>query len=311
MKKYIVIIPLLLSLLTIFCGNKQPNVTVSPAPTTDLWNAASATDFITGNILNSAVAYGHFTAVSTIPATNDFITKDYAPYYVCINQSNSYYTALPYGTSFVTKQSLTSSGTILSNSGTLYYVYNDGWGATGGWTSSSAACTHSGAATASIRWSGTFGNGTHIYADPCAQQSVNWINGGGGDNFFYIGGYWFNLSSSGIVSNYTVCSGSLTNVYLHASGTIGSGSITVTVNSYSDAGNSSSINIANASGGNISVGVYFEDAYGNGWTVNGTINNGSNSCTITSGLSGSAYPPILFYCTGTATTSTTQNYIAN
>lgn len=300
----------LLPLLAIFCSNKQstPTVVTQPVPT-DLWNAASATDFITGNILNSAVAYGHFTAATTIPATNDFITKDYAPYYICMDQSNSYYTSLPYATSFVTKQSLTSSGSALANSGTLYYYASDGWGATGGWSNSTDACAHSSANTASIRWSGTFGNGTHLYADPCGQTSINWIGSGGAwGNYFYIAGYWFNLSTSGIVSNYTACGGSLTNVYVHASGTIGAGSITVTAASYSNVGNTTGINVNTS----LSVSVYFEDAYGNGWTVNGTISSGTASTAIISGLSGSAYPPVLFYVNGTSpTTSSTQNYIAN
>ena len=306
MKK--ILIPIFtICLLACFCGNKQPVVTASPAPT-DLWNALNPTDFVTDNVLASAVAYGHFTATSTIPSDNNFVTKASAPTLVCINQSNSYYTALPYSTTFVTKQSLTSSGTAQANSGTLYYLSNDGWGYTWGWASSTAACTHSGAQTATIYWNGTFANGITLYGDVCGTTALAYGSGGGGTgNYFFIAGQYFSIDGSNHVSGLTNCSSGLTDVYVHVSAfTPGSQSTTVTT--YSDAGNTTTVNVDT----NVTVTVYYEDLYGNTWTTTGVISSGTHTVTFNSGLSGSYYPPNSAYVSTTSpTTSSTQNYIPN
>jgi len=307
MKKYILIVPILFSLLAIFCGNKQPIVTAPPAPT-DYWSSTTSTSFFNHHKLKWAAANGYFTAISSIPDDSNFVTKVELPTLVCIDQTNSYYTALPYSSSFVEKRGATSSGTAQTHSGTLYFLSNDGWGYSWGWASSTAACTHSGSQTATIYWNGTFANGITLYGDVCGTTALAYGSGGGGTgNYFFIAGQYFSIDGSNHVSGLTNCSGGLTDVYVHVSAfTPGSQSTTVTT--YSDAGNTTTVNTDT----NVTVTVYFEDLYGNTWTATGVISSGTHTVTFNSGLSGSGYPPNSAYVSTTSpTSSSTQNYIPN
>jgi hypothetical protein len=112
MKKMILSLTLALSVFVIFCGSKQPNV--APKQTTDLWAALGATDYVTDAVLANAVSNGYFTAIATIPSDNTFVTKAGLASLICNDQTNTYYTALPYSTTFVTKQSVTSPDSNLS-----------------------------------------------------------------------------------------------------------------------------------------------------------------------------------------------------
>lgn len=308
MRKVLTSLTLCLSLLVVFCGNKTN--TPIKVVYSDSFAALNPTDFVTNNVLRSAVYHGDFTAIGTIPSNNDFVTKSSAASLICIDQSNSYYVALPYSTTFVTKQSLTSSGSALTNSGTLYYLNSDGFGYTWGWSSSSDACTHSGASTETFYYSGTFGNGTTIYGDICGTQPIKYGSGGEGTgNYFFKDGQWFNLSSSGVVSNLTNCSGGLTDVYIHID-SYGTGSTTSTaiVSSYSNSSNTTTINTDT----NVTITLQFEDNFGDTWTASGTINSGSHTVSIASGTAPGGGTVTGCTIVGfSPSTSSTQNYISN
>ena len=312
MKKILLSITVCLSLLVVFCGSKQPNTTKQVF--SDSFAALNPTDFVTNNVLKSAVYHGDFAAIATIPTNNDFVTKASAASLICIDQSNSYYSALPYTTTFVTKQSLTASGTAQIHTGTLYCQYSDGFAHTVGWNNSTNACTYSGGFSLTFYYNGTFANGITIYGDVCETQPIEYdgTTGGTYGSYFFKDGQYFTLNGSGVVANLANCSGGLTDVYLHITSTSGTTTGIAVVGSFSDAGNTSSINIANASGGYITIQITFEDQYGDTVTGTGTISNGSNTVTITAG---SAFPTggVLTSATITGITgsSSTQNYINN
>ena len=308
MKKILLSITVCLSLLVVFCGSKQPNTTKQVF--SDSFAALNPTDFVTNNVLKSAVYHGDFVAIATIPSDNTFVTKSGVASLVCIDGSNSYYNALPYGTSFVTKQSLTASGTAQLHTGTIYYVGSDGPGYVWGWTSSANACTHSGSSTYTFYYNGTFGNGTTLYADVCGITPMNYGTGGAGTgNYFYKDGQWFNLSGSAVVSNLTNCSGGLTDVYVHID-SYGTGSTTSTavISSYSNSGNTTTINTDT----NVTITLQFEDNYGDTWTVSGVISSGYHTVSISSGTApggGTVTGCTIIGISPSA--SSTQNYIAN
>jgi len=297
MKKILLSITVCLSLLVVFCGSKNPT-----NKTTDLWAPLASTDFFTYAQLNSAVANGYFTAVTTVPINNRFVTRDSLAMYLCLG-SNTYYSSLVYG-QYCSKRCVTA-GTPLTHSGQMYYHtdYDIYWG----FTTTDSACNHHGSTYTTVYWSGTFGNGTALYNDLCGQNAVNAYSG----VYFYMSGQYFTLNTQNIVAGLTNCSGGLTDTYLHISSTSGTTTPSCVVSVYSDAGNTTSTNIANASGGYITVQVTFSDQYGDTQTASGTISNGSSSVSITGSAFGGGGTLSSVSITGITGTSTSQNYISN
>ena len=177
------------------------------------------------------------------------------------------------------------------------------------WSSSSAACSgYSGGSTNTVYWNGSIGSGTVLY-------TRGYVYIVGSSYFYYIGGYYVTFSSyytDGIGYYYTIgahatCSISYTNVYLHVSA-FSAGSQPTTVTAYSDAGNTTPINVNT----NVTVYVQYDDGSSNIWDTSGVILSGTNYITFNSGLSGSALPPqTAFVDFMSPTVSSTQAYFPN
>jgi hypothetical protein len=138
-----------------------------------------------------------------------------------------------------------------TNSGTMYYLTNNGGGNLIGFNSASDACAHASGGSIIVYWYGTFGNGTVIYLNSDGGN----IDAGG---FFSLNGYSFQTDVNAVY-DYTVCSA--------PSGVV----FNVTSGLYPVSGTSSTCigNLVNNTGGIIFVRGLFNSAGLNSGTVSG------------------------------------------
>ena len=266
----------------------------------DIWAdiAGNTNNLVNKRALKNAIDNGVFGSTGATLTSQDYFIKSAATSLAQVNN--------PSGTTtdFVKVSDLVATW---GHSGTLYSLSNShnvytAWGA------SSSACSGYGSSYQTVFWNGTIGSGTVIYT------GVGYYSVGSG-YFYYIGGYYVTFSSvynDGLNNYYTIgayatCSISYTNVYLHVSA-FSAGSQPTTVTAYSDAGNTTPINVNT----NVTVYVQYDDGSSNIWDTSGVILSGTNHITFNSGLSGSALPPqTAFVDFMSPTVSSTQAYLPN
>lgn len=274
--------------------------------TQNTWSSLGNNDFVSRLALQDAIANGIFAGQGVTLSTGDFVQKGQATSYCWCNSISGT------STDFATKiQFVTSLG---SN----YTIYGQNQFSSGhiyGYSSNTNACA--GGTTSyyiPMYYTGTLATNSPVnFTTTTSAYGYNPYGHTSPYSYYYYSGGWLRLGYDGS-AGYSIltmgsCSGSLTNVYIAVSYFASGSRVSTIVTSYSDAGNTSTLNVNT----NVTITVKFEDAYGNTWDVNTpVITNGTHTVTFNSGLSPSAYPPISAYVLNVSpTTSSTQQYIPN
>ena len=177
------------------------------------WISLASNQTVSFNNLQNAVNNGVFTAKTSIPATNEQITKTDANTYVNINTSYGPYAAKA-SNQLVVKSDL--QAVITSYAHTIYYYttcYWDGLYLEAGASSASTACSSNAYSITLYSADFALGNGSYLYYD--SNLSNLWYSDelcGGGAGYFKVGDYSFQFYPPSVeqnpqIQNYTLCAG--------------------------------------------------------------------------------------------------------
>lgn len=177
------------------------------------WVGLANNQTVSFNNLQNAVNNGVFTAKTSIPASNEQITKADANTYVNINTSYAPYAAKA-SNQLVVKSDL--QAVITSYAHTIYYYttcYWDGLYLEAGAPNASTACTSNAYAITLYSSDFVLGDGSLLYTD--SGLSNPWYSDtlcGGSAGYFLVGEYSFQYYNLEIESpyqivNYTLCAG--------------------------------------------------------------------------------------------------------
>jgi hypothetical protein len=177
------------------------------------WIDVANNQTVSFNNLQSAVNNGVFTAKTSIPATNEQITKTDANTYVNINTSYGPYAAKA-SNQLVVKSDL--QAVITSYAHTIYYYttcYWDGLYLEAGAPSASTACSSNAYSITLYSADFALGNGSYLYYD--SNLSNLWYSDelcGGGAGYFKVGDYSFQFYPPSVeqnpqIQNFTLCAG--------------------------------------------------------------------------------------------------------
>jgi hypothetical protein len=175
------------------------------------WNDVANNQTVSFNNLQSAVNNGVFTAKTSIPASNEQITKADANTYVNINTSYGPYAALA-SNQLVVKSDL--QAVITSYAHTVYYYstcYYDGFYIESGAPTASTACTSNPYSITLYSADFALGSGSLLYYD--SNLSSLWYSDelcGGSPGYFKVGDYsfqFYTVAGTTAIQNYTLCSG--------------------------------------------------------------------------------------------------------
>jgi hypothetical protein len=175
------------------------------------WNDVANNQTVSFNNLQSAVNNGVFTAKTSIPASNEQITKANADTYVNINTSYGPYAAKS-SNQLVVKSDL--QAVINSYAHTIYYYttcYWDGLYLEAGASSASTACSSNAYSITLYSADFALGNGSLLYYD--SGLSNQWYSDelcGGTPGYFKVGDYsfrYYTVSSVTAIQDFTLCAG--------------------------------------------------------------------------------------------------------
>jgi hypothetical protein len=175
------------------------------------WASLANNQTVSFNNLQSAVNNGVFTAKTSIPATNEQITKTDANTYVNINTSYGPYAAKS-SNQLVVKSDL--QAVITSYAHTIYYYttcYWDGLYLEAGASSASTACSSNAYSITLYSADFALGNGSLLYYD--SGLSNQWYSDelcGGTPGYFKVGDYsfrYYTVSSVTAIQDFTLCAG--------------------------------------------------------------------------------------------------------
>lgn len=177
------------------------------------WNDVANNQTVSFNNLQSAVNNGVFTAKTSIPASNEQITKADADTYVNINTSYGPYAAKA-SNQLVVKSDL--QAVITSYAHTIYYYttcYFDGFYIEQGASSADIACSSNAYSITLYSTDFALGNGSILYYDSALNSP--WYSDtacGGSAGYFKVGDYSFRYYNIEIedpwqIQDYTLCAG--------------------------------------------------------------------------------------------------------
>ncbi len=177
------------------------------------WIDVANNQTVSFNNLQSAVNNGVFTAKTSIPATNEQITKTDANTYVNINTSYGPYAAKA-SNQLVVKSDL--QAVITSYAHTIYYYttcYFDGFYIEQGASSADIACSSNAYSITLYSTDFALGNGSILYYDSALNSP--WYSDtacGGSAGYFKVGDYSFRYYNIEIedpwqIQDYTLCAG--------------------------------------------------------------------------------------------------------
>jgi hypothetical protein len=177
------------------------------------WNDVANNQTVSFNNLQSAVNNGVFTAKTSIPASNEQITKANADTYVNINTSYGPYAAKS-SNQLVVKSDL--QAVITSYAHTIYYYttcYFDGFYIEQGASSADIACSSNAYSITLYSTDFALGNGSILYYDSALNSP--WYSDtacGGSAGYFKVGDYSFRYYNIEIedpwqIQDYTLCAG--------------------------------------------------------------------------------------------------------